>query len=547
MGCKQSRLEGVETCYGIKTEGDDGACSSDGGCSSNTSLRDHLIDIKNELESDTDFLQVAHIETGGQRIEEQYDGVHTGKILGEGAGGIVREVTHRKTGIKYAVKCLDLTKLDSMHNTREKEQVLSHLKEEITIMCQLDHPGIHRLEQVHETQNRLYLIQQLCRGGDLFDRAEGQPDYRFPEAECADLLKQMLSALRYLHSKNIIHRDLKLENFLFDFPDSTLNLKMIDFGYSKHFDHPGETIRGEKVGTPYTSAPEVLKGEYDEKADLWSIGVIAYTILSGYTPFGGLDGEDPTDVDSNIRDGRVTFEEHAWDEISEEGRAFVQKLLNTNKQQRPSASEALEDPWIKSYEPEATDTNGELVLTPQTYQGLKEYKCYSKLRRVLSEALGFSLLPEQICALRREFEKIDKDRQGELVFSNLKRSLDIASSSSDEEETDDEDAEEIFNAMRIHKKDSKVRWHEFVAAELGQCNVNEKNLELAFEKVDQDGKGYIVRQDVKRLLGGETDESVSAIWGEEFSRDFHVTYHGFYDFMRAGLRMRGRNSTSILL
>ena len=540
MGCNQSRLEGVETRYGIKTKREVGACSlNDGECSSSsTSLHDHLVEIKNELD-DTDYLHVARIETGGQRIEDVYDGVHDGRILGEGAGGKVREVQHRKTGIKYAVKCLDLTKLDSMHSTKEKEQVLSYLKEEITIMCELDHPGIHRLEEVYETQNRLYLTQQLCRGGDLFDRAEDQPDYRFPEAECADLIRQILSAVRYLHSKKIIHRDLKLENFLFDFPESTSNLKMIDFGYSKHFDYPGETIRGEKVGTRYTSAPEVLMGEYDERADLWSIGVIAYTILSGFTPFGGLDGENPTEVESNIRAGKALFDEQAWGEISAKGKAFVQKLLNTDRHQRPSASEALEDAWIKSFEPEASTTNGELALTPQTCQGLKEYKCYSKLRRVLSEALGFSLLPEQVCALRSEFEKIDKDRQGELIFCDLKQSLNIASSSSGEE-TDEEDAEEIFNALRIHRKDSKVRWHEFVAAELGQCNVNEKNLELAFDKVDQDGKGYIVREDVKRLLGGETNESVSEIWGEEFSSDFHVTYHGFYEFMTAGLRVQRR-------
>lgn len=123
-----------------------------------------------------------------------YDGVHTGPVLGSGISGLVRLVTHKATGHKYAVKCLDLALVDSAEG-------LQQLREEIFIMCQLDHPNIVRLEEVYESHAEIYLVQELCVGGELFDRLDEQPDYHYTEAECAKLVKQMLCAVRYLHSK----------------------------------------------------------------------------------------------------------------------------------------------------------------------------------------------------------------------------------------------------------------------------------------------------------------------------------------------------------
>jgi Protein kinase domain len=147
---------------------------------------------------------VVHFEVPfGKPIEEVYEGVHTGPVLGSGISGTVRLVTHKATGIKYAVKVLDLGLVDNGEGLRQ-------LREEIFIMCQLDHPNIVRLEEVYESVSEIYLVQELCLGGELFDRLDEQPDYHYTEAECARLVKQMLCAVRYLHSKGIIHRDLKV-------------------------------------------------------------------------------------------------------------------------------------------------------------------------------------------------------------------------------------------------------------------------------------------------------------------------------------------------
>jgi calcium-dependent protein kinase len=193
-------------------------------------------------------------------IESIYDGVTDGLVLGSGVSGVVRLVTHKATGVNYAVKCLDLDMIDS-------EVGLRQLRDEIFIMCQLDHPNIVRIEEVYESASDIFIVQEYCKGGDLFDRLDKQPDYHYTEAQCARLVKQMLSSVRYLHSKGIIHRDLKLENFLFSSRSANSELKMIDFGLSKHFEI-GQMLC-DKVGTPYSVAPEIINGSYDEKCDMY--------------------------------------------------------------------------------------------------------------------------------------------------------------------------------------------------------------------------------------------------------------------------------------
>lgn len=157
---------------------------------------DNMIEARKE-EGDL-MNNMVHIEVPfGKPIEEVYDGVHTGPVLGSGISGLVRLVTHKATGHKYAVKCLDLGLVDSAEG-------LQQLREEIFIMCQLDHPNIVRLEEVYESHAEIYLVQELCLGGELFDRLDEQPDYHYTEGECAKLVKQMLCAVRYLHSKGKI-------------------------------------------------------------------------------------------------------------------------------------------------------------------------------------------------------------------------------------------------------------------------------------------------------------------------------------------------------
>jgi calcium-dependent protein kinase len=425
-----------------------------------------------------DFRQnIVHIEcSSGKPIEEVYEGVHDGPVLGSGISGLVRLVTHKATGIKYACKILDMQLVDC-------EQAVQQLREEIVILSQLDHPNIVRLEEVYESDSEIYLVQELCVGGELFDRLDEQPDYHYSEAQCARLVKQMLSAICYIHSRGIIHRDLKLENFLFSSTDPDSELKMIDFGLSKHF-LSGE-VMSDPVGTPYTCAPEVIGGAYTERCDLWAIGVITYLLLSGDPPFGGCGGpESLLDVRANILAARYSFEpKEVWGHVSEAAKDFIKSLLVLDPKDRPTARQAQQHQWLQDL------SENDHTLNPSVVQALASFKDYSDMRKLLCEVLSFTLLPEQIKELRKEFEKMDTDGSGEISLAALKEVLISNAGSGILSNFSEPDVEEIFDSMRVSKNETRIHWHEFIAAGLSQCQVDDRNLRIAFDRLDNDHKG----------------------------------------------------------
>ena len=483
-----SRANGTGASSTGETTEDSGSVGSGGGLKNRKCLAhsSSIIGLDSMIESRREegglTANVVHMEVPfGKPIEEVYDGVHTGPVLGSGISGLVRLVTHKATGVKYAVKCLDLGLVDTAAG-------LQQLREEIFIMCQLDHPNIVRLEEVYESHSEIYLVQELCLGGELFDRLDEQPDYHYTEAECARLVKQMLCAVRYLHSKGIIHRDLKLENFLFSSTAQDSELKMIDFGLSKHFRY-GE-VQHEAVGTPYTVAPEVIRGNYDEKCDIWAVGVIAFLLLSGDPPFGGCGGPEPLlTVRSNILRGSFYFEpEEIWCLVSQKAKDFIRFLLVLDPKSRPTARDAQKHTWLREWA-NKTRTEDDNILNPNVVKALVTFKEFSDMRKLLCEVLSFTLLPDQIKELRKEFEKMDTDGSGEISLSALKQVLVTNAGAGSLGALTEEEVEDIFNAMRVNKTEARIHWHEFIAAGLSQCQVDDRNLRLAFDRLDSDHKG----------------------------------------------------------
>ena len=190
---------------------------------------------------------------------------HVGDIvLGEGMTSCVKICTKVATGQRYALKTLQINRMDPAK--------MQELRDEITIMKGLDHPHIVRLYDVHEEKNKMYLVMEYCEGGELFDRLFQQEGGKFTECKAAQLVQKMLASIHFMHTRNICHRDLKLENFIFEDQTVDSQLKLIDFGLSHRYTK-NENMRN-ILGTSYYMAPEVLKQEYNNKCDLWSIGVI---------------------------------------------------------------------------------------------------------------------------------------------------------------------------------------------------------------------------------------------------------------------------------
>lgn len=236
---------------------------------------------------------------------------------------------------KFACKCVML---------RNDPKYISKLQEEVNVLRELrGHDNVIRLYDVFCVDNELFIITELGRGGDLFHLLTTHPKHGVTEAYAAKTVSEMLSAVAFLHSRSICHRDLKLENWVLESgKDVWSPLKLIDFGLSTHY-RSGERLT-RVVGSSYYVAPEVLKKSYTEACDLWSLGVIVYMLLSGAPPFYGKNDEA---IKASIVQGEYTFPHELFRDVSEDAMAFVSTLLMYTIEYRYTASQALTHSWLE--------------------------------------------------------------------------------------------------------------------------------------------------------------------------------------------------------
>jgi len=219
--------------------------------------------------------------------------------------------------------------------------------------------------EVIDTTDTLYLVLEFAAGGELFDAIVNRGSYS--EEDAANIIKQILEAIKYIHEHGIAHRDLKPENLLLAEGKKDY-IKIADFGLSKSFN---EEQLQTSCGTPDYVAPEVLLGEpYDMAVDIWSIGVITYVLLCGFPPFYG---EVQKDLFENIMSGNYDFPDPEWSRVSKEGKDFIKKILVVDPSKRYNAEQCLNDAWIKSNtDPQPTEKKRE-VRRLETTQKLNAY------------------------------------------------------------------------------------------------------------------------------------------------------------------------------
>merc|ERR1711998_622492 len=272
-------------------------------------------------------------KSSSTRLDIEALGWKVGKDLGEGAFGKVKLVT-RADGLKAACKIMakptkgDGKKLDS--------KKMKLIEMESRIMKEIDHPHVVKCFEVAETATHVFLFLELMEGGELFDKIIELGS--FTESMAADLTYKLLDALNYMHSKGIVHRDLKPENMLLSSKEDGSAVKLTDFGLSKMIDEHSALMKT-PVGTPGYVAPEVLHGKpggYDEKVDVWSMGVIIYILLCGFPPFYA---DNDAQLFAKIKAGNYQFLKPYWDPVSREAKDFVSKMLVTNPTERASIDE----------------------------------------------------------------------------------------------------------------------------------------------------------------------------------------------------------------
>ena len=341
------------------------------------------------------------ISNMGGKIDDVYKII---KLLGEGSYGKVWLVQHEILGKEFALKII-----------KRKRNIDNKIENEINILTKLDHPFILKIIEFHSTNTEYHIITDYCPNGDLHDEINSRK--RFSEREASFIIYQILLAIRYCHSMGIVHRDLKPENIMIDKKETSglLRVKLIDFGVAKIFNRSvsNRTFAGSNI----YMAPEVLKADYNELCDLWSIGIILYILLIGVPPFHGKDNNE---IYRAIKEGKYDTLNSVYISLSENAKDLISKLLKYNPNERITAKEALKHPWFST-----DDIRNINYLEPEVIRGLltnlEKYKSENIIKcSVLAYLVHINSNIKEYIEASKLFNSLDLDHDGNLDKNELK-------------------------------------------------------------------------------------------------------------------------------
>lgn len=268
-----------------------------------------------------------------EKVEEFYE---IGEELGSGQFAIVRKCYEKRARVEFAAKFIKKRQVRASRRGVRREEI----EREVHILQQIQHPNVITLHDVYENKTDVVLILELVSGGELFDFLAQKES--LSEEEATAFIKQILDGVNYLHSKNIAHFDLKPENIMLLDKIPVPHIKLIDFGLA-HKIEDGVEFKN-IFGTPEFVAPEIVNYEpLGLPADMWSIGVITYILLSGASPFLG---ETKQETLANISAMNYEFDEEFFSHTSELAMDFIKNLLVKDTRKRLNIKAALSHPWI---------------------------------------------------------------------------------------------------------------------------------------------------------------------------------------------------------
>jgi len=408
------------------------------------------------------------------------------KLLGSGAFGEVWLVHHKDLDRDFAMKIIKKRK----NKSNEEKEILN----EIEILKKLDHPKILKIIDFYSKIKKYYIITEYCPEGELFN--EIIKVGRFDEGQTAFIINQILKAICYCHSNQIIHRDIKPENIMITKREKNgcLQVKLIDFGTAKIFEKGHQENR--YVGSSYYMAPEVLKRKYDEKCDLWSIGVIFYILLTGRPPF---DGNDDDEILKNVEKGVYDKTTYPYPSLSSLAKDLINKLLQYDPKKRISAEESLEHQWFKTAEFKKKDKVNTIPheLAKQLISNMTKYKSNNMLKCAVIAYLVHHLTNTEECMeASKLFIKIDLNSDGKIEKHELIQGFEKYWGMSGDEVKEKVD---IIFANIDTDFNGFIEYEEFVRAAVNPSIFMSQNyLKFAFNYFDRDSSGDITFEEIKK-------------------------------------------------
>jgi len=385
---------------------------------------------------------------------------------------------------------------------KDDNRYATKLQVERILQTRPAHPNVAKNLEIYEDDRRFYVVSEYPSGGDLVDHIL---EFEiFNEYEVNVITRQILSAIGYLHENHIVIRDLKPESLFFA-SHKTDTLKLLDFG-SATILRPGDSLE-EKIGTPYYIAPEVLRQAYNEKCDLWSVGVIMYLLLSGELPF---DGASDDEIFTVVKEGRFSFDSDVWESISDSAKELLTSLLAYDPNNRPSALDALSHPWFEMYR-EAEDREFNPTQNLQLVAGkMRRFKNKQKLKQAaMAFLVNQNMSRQEMDDLTELFRKFDKSGDGKLSVDELV-----------------EGYKQMFGELLAEQEvnffmenldtdgSQKIEFDEFIAATISRQNsLADEKLKSAFDLFDTDNSGFISVNNLKQVIGDISQDTEDS-WRE---------------------------------
>ena len=459
-----------------------------------------------------------------------------GRELGHGQFGTVYECTAKQGDrTPRAVKVINKAKMkcaEDLEDVRREVAILHLLAGHANLVC---------VHDAYEDAKAVYLVMEMCTGGELFDRIVELGHYS--EKKAAELFRVMLDVVNHCHTLGVVHRDLKVrmagvlashalslsphmrasleqpENFLLSAKGDAGVLKATDFGLSTFY-KDGDVLH-DMVGSPYYVAPEVLRRKYGRECDLWSAGVILYILLGGLPPFWGNSEKEIFD---SILRGKVDFSEEPWPSISASAKDLIKGLLNQNVSQRLTVAQALAHPWMKGNAPD-------VKIDSAVLKRMRTFANQGKFKQLGMVMLVRHLKKEELTGLRELFLEMDEDKSGTITIDELRTGLDKHGAHLAKSEV-----EALMNSLDLDGT-HELTYTEFMAATLQVQKLEcEANLVAAFADFDTDGSGSITAEELTAKLlelgiknsKGEIAEIIAEV---DVNHDGTIDYQEFVQLM----------------
>ena len=377
--------------------------------------------------------------------------------IGAGSFGEVRKAVHIKSGKLRAIKII---KVDSKA-VADRKSIVS----EIMILKELDHPNIVKIIEYFETSNSLFIVMELIEGNPLVEYII-QHMKSLSQANIAAILIQLLTALTYIHSRSVVHRDIKSENILFDGKVATL----IDFGMSRNL----KNKKGfeEVEGTALYMAPEVIKASGTEKSDIWSCGVLFYMLVSGSFPF---QGQNSSELQKKIKNNELTVPINQIKGISTDALDLLTQMLNSNPKQRISAAQALKHPFLTSNKADV-----DASTLQHNIDNLQQYVYKNHLEHAIHIFFSDTLIAQnEEVDMINIFREIDTDNSGSISKEEFRIALTKAGHI-----YSDQEINQMFARIDLDGNE-QISFQEYKMATVDRNRLmSEQNIEIIFKLFD---------------------------------------------------------------